>query len=70
MLIFFIKVNYLGKAQETTLFLSNGSIAALNFTFKATEIEAISVFSEKQDSLRRMGVSMFQSDAILLEQMP
>jgi hypothetical protein len=65
-----VKVNYLGKIQDTTLFLSNGSTLELNFTFKTTEIEAISVIAKKQDSLRRMEVSMVRLDAKLLEQMP
>lgn len=65
-----VKVNYLGKIQDTTLFLSNGSTLELNFSFKTTEIEAISVIAKKQDSLRRMEVSMVRLDAKLLEQMP
>lgn len=65
-----VKVNYLGKIQDTTLFLLSGSTLELNFTFKTTEIEAISVIAKKQDSLRRMEVSMVRLDAKLLEQMP
>ena len=65
-----VKVNYLGKIQDTTLFLSNGSTLELNFSFKTTEIEAISVIANKQDSLRRMEVSMVRLNAKLLEQMP
>ncbi|GAB4492581.1 MAG: carboxypeptidase-like regulatory domain-containing protein [Raineya sp.] len=65
-----VRVNYLGKIQDTTLLLRNGSSVELNFTFKTTEIEAISVIAKKQDSLRRMEVSMVRLDAKLLEQMP
>jgi hypothetical protein len=65
-----VKINYLAKTKDTTLFLKANSIVELNFVFRTTEIEAISVIAKKEDSLRRMEVSMVRLDAKLLEQMP
>lgn len=65
-----LKVNYLGKIKDTTLLVSSGTTLELNFTFKITEIEAIAVIANKEDSLRRTEVSLVRLDAKLLEQMP
>jgi len=65
-----VKINYLAKTKDTTLFLKANSMVELNFVFRTTEIEAISVIAKKEDSLRRMEVSMVRLDAKLLEQMP
>jgi len=65
-----LKINYLSKIQDTTLFLKANSVVELNFVFRTTEIEAISVIAKKEDSLRRMEVSLFRLNAKLLEQMP
>ncbi len=65
-----LKINHLSTSKDTTLFLKANSIVELNFIFKTSEIEAISVIAKKEDSLRRMEVSLFRLDAKLLEQMP